>query len=122
MTDPRPAHRVHDARMDEAQIHALASGEVALFSVRSPDREGPNEDSAAIFPFGDEAFVLVVADGVGGGGVPTKRSSWSCTRTRAGRGRTTPPASRARTAALSRSVRSTTSNGSMSRESSGRKH
>lgn len=52
--------------MEEAELHALASGEVALFSVGSPDRDGPNEDSVAILPFGDQAFVLAVADGMGG--------------------------------------------------------
>ena len=52
--------------MDEVAVHALASGEVAVFSCRAPGREGPNEDSAALLPFGDGAYVLAVADGLGG--------------------------------------------------------
>jgi len=75
MAEPRPAHRVHDGRMDEPEIHALGPGEVAVFSVASPDREGPNEDSAALLPFGDEAFVLAVADGVGGERAGARASS-----------------------------------------------
>jgi len=35
-------------------------------SRRSPDKETPNEDAAAVIPIGDSALVVAVADGVGG--------------------------------------------------------
>lgn len=41
-------------------------GEVVLFSQRSPDKQSPNEDSAMVFPLGDDRIVLAVADGCGG--------------------------------------------------------
>lgn len=68
MADPAdPGLRVLDGEMDEVAVHALASGEVAVFSRCSPGREGPNEDSAAVLPFGDGSYVFAVADGLGGG-------------------------------------------------------
>jgi len=66
MSDPGPVLRVHDGEMDEAVVHPLDGGEVALFSCRSPAHDGQNEDSAAVLPFGDGSFVLAVADGLGG--------------------------------------------------------
>ncbi len=60
------ALRVVDGEMDEVVVHEIASGEVALFSCRSPGRDGPNEDCAAVLPLGDHACVLAVADGLGG--------------------------------------------------------
>jgi len=50
---------------EEQADHELAQGLVCMRSYRSPDKETPNEDSAAIVPVGD-ALVLAVADGVGG--------------------------------------------------------
>jgi serine/threonine protein phosphatase PrpC len=44
----------------------VAGGEVCVRSLRGPDKEGPNEDAAAVIPVGDAAIVLAVADGVGG--------------------------------------------------------
>lgn len=44
----------------------LAQGTVAVRSLRGPDKEGPNEDAAALIPVGDDSLVLAVADGVGG--------------------------------------------------------
>lgn len=44
----------------------VAGGRAAIFSVRSPVKEPPNEDAAAIIPLGDETAVLAVADGCGG--------------------------------------------------------
>jgi len=57
-----------DQQMHEAQFHHLVQGDVAVYSCRSPLKEPdhPNEDAAAIIPFGDDAVVLVVADGMGG--------------------------------------------------------
>lgn len=44
----------------------LARGTVAVRCLRSPDKQGPNEDAAALIPVRDDALVLAVADGVGG--------------------------------------------------------
>ena len=41
-------------------------GMVALRSFRSPEKETPNEDAAAIIWLTNDALVLAVADGVGG--------------------------------------------------------
>jgi serine/threonine protein phosphatase PrpC len=35
-------------------------------SIRSPDKQTDNEDSAAVIQLGDDSLVLAVADGVGG--------------------------------------------------------
>jgi serine/threonine protein phosphatase PrpC len=54
---------------DEVREHAdriLAQGQVCVRSVRSPDKQTENEDSAAIIQLGDDSLVLAVADGVGG--------------------------------------------------------
>ena len=54
---------------DEARERAdrtLAQGQVCVRSVRSPDKQTENEDSAAIIQLGDDSLVLAVADGVGG--------------------------------------------------------
>jgi serine/threonine protein phosphatase PrpC len=67
MSEPEPALRILDGEMDEVVLHPLASGEVALFSCRAPGGERPNEDCAAVLPFGDDACVIAVADGLGGG-------------------------------------------------------
>lgn len=56
-----------DADMSEVEGVSLVGGEVAIFAARSPGREGPNEDAAAVLPFGPDAVVLAVADGAGGG-------------------------------------------------------
>ena len=53
-------------REAEASDYELAQGSVCMRSVRSPDKDTPNEDSAAIIPVGGKALVLAVADGVGG--------------------------------------------------------
>ena len=50
------------ARADRALPH----GEVCVRSIRSPDKQTENEDSAAIIQLGDDSLVLAVADGVGG--------------------------------------------------------
>jgi protein phosphatase len=44
----------------------LPQGEVCVRSIRSPDKQTENEDSAAIIQLGDDSLVLAVADGVGG--------------------------------------------------------
>jgi protein phosphatase len=44
---------------------SLPHGEVCVRSVRSPDKDTPNEDAAAVIQVGDDSLVLAVADGVG---------------------------------------------------------
>jgi serine/threonine protein phosphatase PrpC len=50
----------------ERADRSLPHGEVCVRSIRSPDKETENEDSAAIIQLGDDSLVLAVADGVGG--------------------------------------------------------
>lgn len=45
---------------------SLGGGIVIAYSDRSPDKQTNNEDSVAAIPFGTDAVVLAVADGVGG--------------------------------------------------------
>jgi len=52
--------------MDEPDVVRFGIGTVALVSSRSPIKDTPNEDAAAIIPYDRESGVLVVADGVGG--------------------------------------------------------
>jgi protein phosphatase len=51
---------------EESSDLAFPRGQVAVRSLRGPDKAGPNEDASAVIPVGDEALVLAVADGVGG--------------------------------------------------------
>jgi len=44
----------------------VAGAEVAVRSFRSPDKESPNEDAAAVIALPSGALVLAVGDGVGG--------------------------------------------------------
>jgi protein phosphatase len=50
----------------EQADRSLPHGEVCVRSVRSPEKETHNEDSAAVIQLGDNSVVLAVADGVGG--------------------------------------------------------
>jgi serine/threonine protein phosphatase PrpC len=52
-----------DAEMD---IYQTQLGKVAASTIRCAEKNGPNEDSAAIIPVSDQSLVLIVADGVGG--------------------------------------------------------
>src|SRR5882757_9374476 len=59
------------ALLIEAQLSDVASidflgGTAAVFSTRSPQKETPNEDVAALWPIGQTSGVLAVADGLGG--------------------------------------------------------
>jgi serine/threonine protein phosphatase PrpC len=67
--------RILDGEMDEVIVHPLEAGEVGLFSCRAPGCDGPNEDCAAVLPFGADACVLAVADGLGGGRSGARASS-----------------------------------------------
>jgi serine/threonine protein phosphatase PrpC len=66
-----------DPRIDEAQllfeqelledaVVGFAGGSAALFSMRCPGKETPNEDAVALIPTGQFSGVLAVADGLGG--------------------------------------------------------
>ena len=57
---------VIDGKMDAPEVFAIAGGQAAVFSSPSPARPDRNEDAAAVIPYGDDAAVLVIADGVGG--------------------------------------------------------
>ena len=52
-----------DGEIDLYQTHL---GQVAASSIGCTEKNGPNEDSAAIIPISDQYLVLIVADGVGG--------------------------------------------------------
>jgi len=59
------------AMLFEAQMTDVASfdflgGSVAVFTTRSPQKETPNEDVAALWPVSLTSGVLAVADGLGG--------------------------------------------------------
>jgi serine/threonine protein phosphatase PrpC len=59
------------ALLIEAQLANVASfefqgGTAAVFTNRSPQKETPNEDVAALWPVGPSSGVLAVADGLGG--------------------------------------------------------
>lgn len=45
---------------------SVAGGQLVAYSCRAPEKTSSNEDAVAIVPFGDDAAVLVVADGAGG--------------------------------------------------------
>lgn len=44
----------------------MAGGTLVAYTNRAPDKQSDNEDTIAAIPFGDNAAVLVVADGAGG--------------------------------------------------------
>ena len=53
--------------MSEVETHGASVGELAVFSARCPGEERANEDAAVAIPVADDALVLAVADGAGGG-------------------------------------------------------
>jgi len=57
---------VSDQLAPEVLAQPFASGAIAAFSHRCPERTGCSEDCAAWFAFDDSSGVLVVADGLGG--------------------------------------------------------
>ncbi len=52
--------------MDECVLRPFASGCVAVYTGRAPDKETVNEDAAAVISCGADAGVLAIADGAGG--------------------------------------------------------
>jgi PPM family protein phosphatase len=51
---------------EESSDLEFSHGTISVRSVRGPDKDGPNEDAAAVIPVGEDSLVLAVADGVGG--------------------------------------------------------
>ena len=61
--------------MPDVESVEVGPGRAVVFSTRSPDKETPNEDAAAVIPVGERGGVLAVADGLGGtqGGAQASR-------------------------------------------------
>lgn len=55
-----------EADMLEPLAFDVAGGTAAVVSVRRPEKEGPNEDAAAVVAAGESSAVLIVSDGCGG--------------------------------------------------------
>jgi len=60
------SHIFADVDLSQSACFAFAGGEAAVLSIRKPEREGPNEDAAALISIGNSAGVAVVSDGAGG--------------------------------------------------------
>ncbi|MEM7138374.1 MAG: protein phosphatase 2C domain-containing protein [Myxococcota bacterium] len=60
------SHIFADVDLGKSERFAFAGGEAAVVSARKPEREGPNEDAAALISVGEDAGVAVVSDGAGG--------------------------------------------------------
>ncbi|MDH4282203.1 MAG: protein phosphatase 2C domain-containing protein [Myxococcales bacterium] len=60
------AHLFVDVDMAHAECFQLGGNEAVVRSVRKSEREGPNEDAAALISLGADAGVAVVSDGAGG--------------------------------------------------------
>ncbi|MEE9266780.1 MAG: protein phosphatase 2C domain-containing protein [Gammaproteobacteria bacterium] len=56
----------YEQKLLEGTFLAAAGGVVAVYSMRCPEKETPNEDAVAIIPTGVGSGVLAVADGLGG--------------------------------------------------------
>lgn len=52
---------------DRPKSFLLRNGRGALYSHRAPEKDGPNEDAAIVFPVDNQTVVMAVADGMGGG-------------------------------------------------------
>lgn len=60
------SHIFADVDLRQSECFAFAGGEAAVLSARRPEREGPNEDVAALISIGDSTGVAVISDGAGG--------------------------------------------------------
>ncbi len=56
----------YEQELLEGTFLAAAGGVLAVYSMRCPEKETPNEDAVAIIPTGVGSGVLAVADGLGG--------------------------------------------------------
>jgi serine/threonine protein phosphatase PrpC len=52
--------------MDGVELHRFIGGTAAVFTTRSPEKETPNEDAAAVIFSDENSGALLVADGLGG--------------------------------------------------------
>jgi serine/threonine protein phosphatase PrpC len=52
--------------MDGVDLHRFVGGTAAVFTTRSPEKETPNEDAAALIFNDEHSGALLVADGLGG--------------------------------------------------------
>lgn len=59
-------HMFLNLDQQEAEVQSIASGVTAVFTVRCPEKETPNEDAVVLIECGSERGVLAVADGFGG--------------------------------------------------------
>ncbi len=66
LAKPDDAKLYFESDMESAEAFSIGSGTAAVFTRRSPGKQTPNEDAAALIPFDADSCVLVVADGVGG--------------------------------------------------------
>jgi len=67
MSNPNYDMTLLNGRIEPDRVDVPAGGgEVVAYTSRAPDKPTENEDTVAIIPYGPEAVVLVVADGVGG--------------------------------------------------------
>jgi hypothetical protein len=55
-----------EAQLTDVAAFDFLGGTAAVFTTRSPHKETPNEDVAALWPVGPTSGVLAVADGLGG--------------------------------------------------------
>lgn len=76
--------------MNAPEVLQVAGRLVAVISQRSPNKETANEDAAAVIPWGDEAAVLVVADGLGGAALGEEASALAVRRIRLAIGQADP--------------------------------
>lgn len=72
---PEDAVFVCESDMEAPRVHPFCGGQVVVHSQRSPDKETPNEDVAALIPFDSDSGILLVADGAGGMRGGTQASS-----------------------------------------------
>lgn len=70
------------ANMNAPEVHEVAGRRVAVVSQRCPGKESPNEDAAAVIPWGSRSAVLVVADGLGGAALGEEASALAVRRLR----------------------------------------
>ncbi len=62
----RDVHVFSELDMHRSEPYALAGGHAVVYTSRAPDKDTPNEDCAALIAVGEQAGVLIVADGLGG--------------------------------------------------------
>lgn len=55
-----------DQHRDEVESCVCGGGVAVVFSRKSPDRSGANQDAAGLFQFDENNLVMAVADGMGG--------------------------------------------------------